>query len=73
MANDGFDPTSLLLGGAWFPSKRTIRWIRPLCPHRCSCLWMTGALKQRDACRFFFLFTSVVLTNYLLTDHDAAK
>ena len=35
--------------------------------------WATGALKERDARRFFFSFTVVVLTNYLLTDYDASE
>lgn len=35
--------------------------------------WATGALKQRRARRFFFAFTAVVLTNYLLTDYDASE
>ena len=32
--------------------------------------WATGALKERNARRFFFSFTAVVLTNYLLTDYE---
>lgn len=35
--------------------------------------WITGALKRRSARRFFLAFTSVVLTNYLLTDYDASE
>ena len=35
--------------------------------------WATGALKERNARRFLFSFTAVVLTNYLLTDYDAAE
>ncbi len=35
--------------------------------------WAVGALKERNARRFFFAFTAVVLTNYLLTDYDAAE
>ena len=35
--------------------------------------WATGAFKQRNARRFFFAFTAVVLANYLLTDYDAAE
>ncbi len=34
--------------------------------------WATGALKQRPARLFFFSFFSAVLTNYLLTDYNAA-
>ena len=34
--------------------------------------WATGALKQRNARRFFYSFTTIVLTNYLLTDYDAS-
>ena len=33
--------------------------------------WATGALKERNAVRFFFSFAAVVLTNYLLTDYEA--
>ena len=32
-----------------------------------------GALKQRNARRFFDSFTAVVLTNYLLTNYDATE
>ena len=32
--------------------------------------WITGALKDSKARRFFFSFTVVVLTNCLLTDYD---
>ncbi len=35
--------------------------------------WATGALKQRNARRFFASFTAVVLANYLLTDYDASE
>ena len=35
--------------------------------------WATGVLKERNARRFFFSFTAVVLTNYLLTDYRGAK
>lgn len=33
--------------------------------------WVTGALNQRNARRFFFSFFVVVLINYLLTDYNA--
>ena len=33
--------------------------------------WLTGALKQRNARRYFFSFFAVALTNYLLTDYKA--
>ncbi|WP_181306268.1 hypothetical protein [Rufibacter sp. XAAS-G3-1] len=33
--------------------------------------WLTGALKQRNARRFFFSFFAVALANYLLTDYKA--
>ena len=35
--------------------------------------WTTGALKERNARRFFFSLTAVVLTNYLLTDYDSTE
>ena len=35
--------------------------------------WAAGALKQRNARRFFSFFTAVVLTNYLLTDFNASE
>jgi hypothetical protein len=34
-------------------------------------LWVTGALKQRNARPYFFSFFSIALTNYLLTDYMA--
>lgn len=33
--------------------------------------WLTGALKQRNARRYFFSFFAVALANYLLTDYQA--
>ena len=33
--------------------------------------WLTGALKQRNARRYFFSFFAVALANYLLTDYKA--
>ena len=35
--------------------------------------WATGALRQRNARRFFGAFFAVVLTNYLLTDYNVSK
>ena len=35
--------------------------------------WVTGALEQRHARRFFLSFTTVVLTNYLLTHYHASE
>jgi hypothetical protein len=33
--------------------------------------WTTGALKRQNARFFFFSFSAMVLTNYLLTDYDS--
>lgn len=33
--------------------------------------WVTGALKQRNARRYFASFFSIALANYLLTDYNA--
>jgi len=33
--------------------------------------WLTGALKQRNARRYFFSFFGIALANYLLTDYHA--
>ena len=33
--------------------------------------WVTGALKRRNARRFFACFFLLALTNFLLTDYDA--
>lgn len=33
--------------------------------------WLTGALKQRNARRYFISFFSIALANYLLTDYKA--
>ena len=35
--------------------------------------WVTGALKQRNAYRFFSCFAAIVPTNYLLTDYDTSE
>ena len=35
--------------------------------------WTTGALKQRNARRFFLSFFAATLTNYLLTDFNASE
>jgi len=33
--------------------------------------WLTGALEQRNARRYFLSFFSIALANYLLTDYNA--
>lgn len=33
--------------------------------------WLTGALKQRNARRYFLSFFSIAIANYLLTDYNA--
>ena len=48
-----------------------VKWITPFVPTLLLLPWVTGALKQRNARRFFSCFTAIVLTNYLLTDYDA--
>ena len=35
--------------------------------------WIAGALKQRNARRFFLSFCAAALTNYLLTDYTASE
>jgi len=35
--------------------------------------WVTGALKQRNARRYFISFFAIALTNYLLTDYKAQE
>lgn len=43
----------------------------PLLPALLLLPWATGALKQRNARRYFFSFFAVALANYVLTDYRA--
>lgn len=43
----------------------------PLLPALLVLPWVTGALRQRNARRYFVSFFALALTNYLLTDYRA--
>lgn len=43
----------------------------PLLPALLALPWATGALRQRNARRYFVSFFALALTNYLLTDYRA--
>ena len=45
----------------------------PFVPTLLLLIWATSALKQRNARCFFYAFTAVALTNYLLSDYDAPE
>ena len=49
------------------------RWIHVFVPTLLLLIWATSALKQRNARCFFYAFTAVALTNYLLNDYDAPE
>ncbi|UOG77308.1 hypothetical protein MTX78_23465 (plasmid) [Hymenobacter tibetensis] len=46
---------------------------RPMLPALLVAPYITGALKQRNARRFFVGFFALALTNYLLTDYKAQE